>query len=400
MSRVAHFSVTTLSDAAGGERFPSLAVTLAYVRACGGDLAEWEARWRSAAAEVSAGSAAEVTDGNGGRCPYVGLVAFQPGDAGRFFGRDRVVAALAERVLEHRFVGVFGASGSGKSSVLRAGLAAKAMADGLSGDGGAQPTVVFTPGPHPMEECAVALAGLGGAPPAVLHAELTASTDALHLRVRQTLAERPGTDLLLIVDQFEEVFTLCRDTAERAVFIAALLRAADPQTGRTRVVLGVRADFYGHCGQYAELAEALNTAQFLIGPMTTEELTQAITRPARHAGCLVDTALVARMVSDATGQPSALPLASHALVETWRRRQGSRLTLAGYEAAGGIHHAVAHTAEHVYSRLSHREQDAARQIFLRLTALADTPEPTKRRATRQELDTDNPDIDSDLRKSG
>src|SRR5262249_6139768 len=142
MSRVAHFSVTTLSEAAGGERFPSLPVTLAYVRACGGELAAWEARWRATAAEISAGSAAEVTDGNGG-CPYVGLAAFQQADADRFFGRDRVVAELAERVAEHRFVGVFGASGSGKSSVLRAGLAAQAMADGLSGDGGGQPTVVF-----------------------------------------------------------------------------------------------------------------------------------------------------------------------------------------------------------------------------------------------------------------
>src|SRR5215470_13135530 len=170
MSRVAHYSVTTLSDAAGGKHFPSLAVTLAYVRACGEDVAGWEDRWRVAAAEITTDDPSEA-GGPGAVCPYVGLAAFQTGDADRFFGRDRVVTDLVAKVGEHRFVGVFGQSGSGKSSVLRAGLAATAMARGLAGAGG-QPTVVFTPGPHPLEECAVQLAAFNGQPAVELRAEL------------------------------------------------------------------------------------------------------------------------------------------------------------------------------------------------------------------------------------
>src|SRR5262249_15189685 len=155
-------------------------------------------------------------------------------------------------------------SGSGKSSVLRAGLAARAATDGLAGDG-AQPTVVFTPGPHPMQECAVALAALNDHPADAVRAELDSGVDGLHLRARQLLADRSDqADLLLIVDQFEEVFTLCQDPAERAAFIAMLLHAATTPTSRTRVVLGVRADFYGHCGQYPQLVQALNDAQVLI----------------------------------------------------------------------------------------------------------------------------------------
>src|SRR5262249_50070602 len=189
---------------------------------------------------------------------------------------------------------------------------------------------------------------------------------------RQLLAERSDqADLLLIVDQFEEVFTLCQDPAERAAFIAMLLHAATTPTSRTRVVLGVRADFYGHCGQYPQLVQALNDAQVLIGPMSIAELTDAVTLPARQAGYTLDTALATRLVSEASGQACALPLLSHALVETWRRRRGTRLTLAGYEAAGGIRHAVARTAEDLHTRLNPDEQQAARRIFLRLTAPAD-----------------------------
>ncbi|WP_433271897.1 XRE family transcriptional regulator [Actinosynnema sp. CS-041913] len=329
----AHYSATTLSDAAGGRKLPSLAVTLAYVRACEGDEAEWEDRWHQVAAEVlpTPPSAEE------GHPPYAGLAPYGTEDAEWFFGRDRVLEDLEKRIIGRRFVAVFGASGAGKSSLLRAGLVPR-----LPG-----PTVLTTPG------------------------ELDVRPEKLDL----------GQDLI-VVDQFEEVFTLCPDAEQRAAFVDALL------TARCRVVLGVRADFYGHCAQYPELIEALTDSQLLLGPMGPEELRQVIMQPAVKASCTVETALVSRLIADATGQAGVLPLMSHALLETWRRRRGTTLTLAGYEAAGGIQHAIAQTAERTFTSLEKQQRALARQVFLRLTALGDGTEDTKRRLPRAELDTD------------
>ncbi|MFE6840193.1 WD40 repeat domain-containing protein, partial [Streptomyces sp. NPDC057705] len=249
------------------------------------------------------------------------------------------------------------------------------------------PVMLFTPGPRPVEECAIHLAAPTGEAPGALVTELLDEPLALHLRIRQAMLDRtPDVDTLIVVDQFEEVFTLCRDRDERGAFIAMLLEAATAATSRTRVVLGVRADFYGHCVQDSRLVEAIRDAQIAVGPMSSQELREAITRPAVLADCTVTGPLLAAVVADATGQPGALPLVSHAMVETWRRRSGSRLTLEGYLAAGGIQHALAHTAEAAYGALSPVQQDLARSLFLRLTALGDGTEDTRRRITKDELD--------------
>ncbi|MER7735510.1 hypothetical protein ABTX80_31930 [Streptomyces erythrochromogenes] len=399
LAKRAHYSSTTLSDAAGGHTLPSLAVTLAYVEACRGDRRAWEARWHTAAAEIAAGARQEepaATDHHG--APYAGLAAFQPEDADRFFGREHLTAELLAKVRDRRFLTVFGPSGSGKSSLLRAGLVARTRTAG-------QPVILFTPGPHPVEECALHLAATTGEAPGPLLAELREDPAALHLRIRQTAlghtpadapatapvpvpgsGTAPGTDVLVVVDQFEEVFTLCRDPDERDAFIALLTAAATTPTSRARVVLGVRADFYGHCVQDPRLVEAMRDAQIAVGPMTSQELREAVTRPAALADCTVTGPLLAAVVADATGQPGALPLVSHAMVETWRRRCGSRLTLDGYLAAGGIQHALAHTAEAAYAAFSPAQQDHARSLFLRLTALGDGTEDTRRRITTNELD--------------
>ncbi|TWP52319.1 hypothetical protein FKR81_12205 [Lentzea tibetensis] len=352
----AHYSAATLSEAAGGRKLPTLAVTLAYVAACGGDLGEWEARWRELAVGEEPAPALES--------PYVGLAAFQAADADRFFGRENLTGKLLELVGSRRFVGVFGASGSGKSSLLRAGLVPALPGRAL----------VLTPGANPVEECAVRLAALMGVSAVELKQEFAADPANLWLRVRQFEPE-----LVLVVDQFEEAFTLAPDAHW-------LVRAL---TGGPRVVLGVRADFYGHCGRYPELVESLEGSQLLVGPMTSDELRRAITEPAARAGATVETALVARLVADVAGQAAALPLVSHALVETWRRRRGMTLSLNGYEAAGGIEHAVARTAEEVFFAFSPDEQRAARLLFLRLIALGEGTEDTKRRVPRRELDADS-----------
>ncbi|WP_406365073.1 hypothetical protein [Streptomyces sp. NBC_01546] len=385
LAKRAHYSSTTLSDAAGGHRFPSLGVTLAYVEACQGDRREWEARWHAVAAEIAA-SAQGDEPGETSRqsTPYAGLSAFQPEDADRFFGRERLTGEVLAKVSDRRFLAVFGPSGSGKSSLLRAGLVARARATGW-------PVMLFTPGPHPVEECAIRLAAVTGETPGALMTELRDDPVALHLRIRQAVIDRsPDVDALIVADQFEEVFTLCRDRDERDAFITMLIAATTATTSRTRVVLGVRADFYGHCVQDPRLVEAMRDAQIAVGPMSSQELREAITRPAVLADCTVTGPLLAAVVADATGQPGALPLVSHAMAETWRRRSGSRLTLDGYLAAGGIQHALAHTAEAAYRALSPVQQDLARSLFLRLTALGDGTEDTRRRITRNELDP-NPD---------
>ncbi|TDD90403.1 AAA family ATPase [Actinomadura rubrisoli] len=360
LSESAHYSVTVLAQAAAGRKLPSLAVTLAYVDACGGDVDEWRARWHSVAADLESAAAAAPAEKDR-RPPFLGLAPFQPSDADRFFGRDELIDQLLRRVRQRRFVGVFGASGSGKSSLLRAGLLARAEN---------RPTMIITPGPHPMDELALRLARATGRPAEEIRADLAADPANLHPRLqRALLAKRRHADALLIVDQFEETFTLCSDETERARFIEALVHAANRRGSRVRVVLGVRADFYGHCGRHPELAAALRDAQILVGPMSAAELHQAITKPAVAEGYVIESALVSRLIAEAAAQPASLPLVSHALLETWRRRRGTRLTVQGYEEAGGIQHAIARTAEEVYTSLDPEGRIAAKRIFLRLVSV-------------------------------
>ncbi|NUT50401.1 MAG: hypothetical protein HOV94_24310, partial [Saccharothrix sp.] len=357
LGRLANYSPAALSEAVAGRRLPSLAVTRAFVRACGGDVERWTARWRELAAE---------NDADDGDVPYVGLAAYQVADADRFFGREAEVGRLLALVRERPFVGVFGASGAGKSSLLRAGVAARWGEH-----------VVVTPGPDPITELAAALAGTRS--PVEVRAELAA--DPEHLRV---LLRRAGDDLLLVVDQFEEVFTLCGD-ADRRWVVRALTHAA----GAARVVIGVRADFYGHCARHPELLDALHGAQALVGPMSPEQLRRAVIEPAAHRGASLENALVARLIADVAAQQGALPLVSHVLVETWRRRRGAVLTLAAYEDAGGVEHALARTADQVHDALSEDEKQAARHVLLRLVAPGDGTEDTRRRVARAELDVDD-----------
>jgi hypothetical protein len=240
LSRRAHYSPATLSEAAGGRKLPSLAVTTAYVTACGADPTDWQKRWREVLAESNdeAGHDDTRRAEDDQPAPYVGLAAFQPADADWF----------------------------------------------------------------------------------------AADPENLHPRVRQALADQAAeVDLLLVIDQFEEVFTLCNDSEERERFIAALVFAATTPTSRVRVVLGVRADFYGHCGRHPELVKVLCDAQILIGAMTTDELREAIIGPAAAMSAMVESALVTRLIADAKERPGVLPLVSHALLETWRSKEELRL---------------------------------------------------------------------------
>ncbi|BFU45116.1 hypothetical protein [Krasilnikovia sp. MM14-A1004] len=372
----AHYSASMLSEAAAGLSVPSLAVTLAYVQGCGGDADEWERRWHKLRAELADPSGPH---GPSEQPPYVGLAAFEQTDAERFFGRGSLTDDLVERLDRTPLLAVFGASGSGKSSLLRAGLLPR-----LDGPG-----VLLTPGAEPLHELAAALARLGDGPTGALLSELDADPGAAGLAVRRAAGNLGGGRLVLVVDQFEEVFTLCRDERARRRFVACLLAVADRCADRARVVLGVRADFYAHCARYADLVAALRDRQLLVGPMEADDLRAVVTGPARHTGLRVEPGLVDAIVADAADQPGALPLVSHALLETWRRRQGRTLTLAGYRAAGGVTEAIAQTAERVYADLDPVRRELTEQVFLRLTALGDGTEDTRRRAPRAELPDDD-----------
>jgi WD40 repeat protein len=365
LSGRAHYSAATLSQAAAGHKLPSLPVTLAYVGACDGPVEEWERRWCAVADETRPAE----PDEDDADSPYVGLVSFQPTDAERFFGRECLVEQLLASVARRRVVVLVGASGTGKSSLLRAGLVPR-----LAG-----PVVLFTPGEHPLEECVLRVGNVTGTPVT----RLADDPRALYRVVRQAAPD--GGELVLVVDQFEEVFTLCPDRAERAAFIDQLLTAAN---GGCRVVLGVRADFYTHCTAFPELLAVLRDGQVTVGAMTPDELRQAITQPAVRSGHTVETALVAELVATATGELGVLPMLSHALLETWRRRRGNTLTLRGFHDAGGIRGALANTAESVWARMAPHQRDVVRALFLRLTALGEGTEDTKRRITIDELDDD------------
>ncbi|GAA3774645.1 helix-turn-helix domain-containing protein [Streptomyces phyllanthi] len=364
MARRAHYSVTTLSQAAAGEQLPSLAVTLAYVKACGGAPEEWERRWHEASEE----SATTLGNDEAADAPYQGLSRYEPADHDRFFGRDDLVDALRALTASHRFTAVFGPSGSGKSSLLRAGLIPTLQKSGQtsqsgqssqSGPTGPAALRILTPGEHPLRT----------------------HEDAL----KPKEDGGPG-DTVLVVDQFEEVFTLCRDQAERTQFIDRLLAARTDPGSRLRVVIAVRADFYGRCAEHRALADALSEASLLVGPMTRAELREAVIRPAQSAGLIVERDLTAHLVDEVDGEPGGLPLLSHALRETWLRRRGRALTMAAYEAAGGVRGAIAKTAEDVYATLSPEQAALARQLLLRLITPGEGSQDTRRPVDRTELD--------------
>ncbi|MEV5441498.1 DNA-binding protein [Streptomyces sp. NPDC052644] len=351
MARQVQVSVSTLSRAAKGEQLPSLSVTLAYVAACKGDTAEWEKRWKAVAAEVAA--APRAADGE--EPPYRGMTRFEPGDSDLFFGREQVVDDVLERLRTRRCAVVLGPSGSGKSSLLRAGVVPRLRSPEPPEPGPAA-VRILTPGRHP------ARTHLGKLEPAA----------------------GPGPTYVL-VDQFEELFTLCADPAERERFIRRLLAARHPDSG-LRVVLGIRADFYGHCLRYPHLVDLLKDAAVPVGAMGPAELRQAIVKPAATRNVIVERALTTRLVEEIADEPGGLPLLSHALLETWHRRSGRTMTLRAYEAAGGVRGAIAQTAEDVYGCLSRERAELARLILLRLVTPGEGAQDTRRPVNRAELD--------------
>lgn len=332
-----------------------------------------------------------------GQCPYRGLQTFQPEHAAFFFGREARIEWLLDELRngfntkeENRFLGIVGASGSGKSSLARAGLV-PALRNGLLPDSDKWPIIICRPGPDPLEELAKSLyseSALRSAAHDVgdLIDRLSSETRRLHLTTSSALFESPDTHrVVLLVDQFEELFTLCLDDTRRISFIDNLLYASSQTGGRTVVVLTMRADFYGKCSAYPNLADALSDHQELVPPMTKEELRRAIERPAQFTGCELEPGLTEMLLEAVENQHGALPLLQHALRQLWLRRSGRKLTVQTYREIGRLEGALDRHANELFDRLPDDQQDICRRIFLRLIQPGEGSEDTKRRASRSEL---------------
>jgi WD40 repeat protein/class 3 adenylate cyclase len=324
-----------------------------------------------------------------GEAPYKGLQYFNVADASLFFGRSQMIGRLATSVANERFLALIGASGSGKSSVVRAGLIPALT----KGQFGAWQIVMFTPTAHPLEAAALALtrAEESVTAAATLQDDLWREPRSLYLYARRTQTQFAKA-FLLVVDQFEELFTLCRDPAERQAFIDALLLAAKTPNGPMHILITLRADFYEHLAEWTYLREAVAASQVYLGAMNAEELRLAIEEPARLGGWEFAPGLVELMLHEVGAdegrqpEPGALPLLSHALLETWKHRRANLMTLRAYTESGGVRKAIARTAETLYAQeLTPSQQGIARNIFLRLTELGEGTQDTRRRAAIQEF---------------
>ncbi|MGH3807454.1 MAG: AAA family ATPase [Pseudonocardiaceae bacterium] len=411
---------STLADAlAHTDRLPSLEIVEAFLSACdvqGTEVDAVKSAWARVAYALQRDSMPRTTRWQDG-CPYLGLAAFGEDQAEVFYGRERMttelLAQLADRV--RASVGmlvVTGPSGAGKSSLLRAGLL-PSLAKGALGPGSQDwPHLVITPGSAPLDELALHLAQLAGVNNAEVRESLAEHPDTAHLNVRQALlacaAQHAGAEprvspdrLVLIVDQFEELFTVVSDQAEREAFITSLCAMAGVGRSTTElppaiVVLGLRADSLSDCTIYAPLAEATRSNVFLVGPMTEVELRSAVTGPAAAAGLSIESGLVDNVLAELRStktadrfDPGALPLLSQAMLLTWEHREGTTLTHHAYAAGGGLHNGIQKSAEEAYNNLTPAQQEAARRIFLRLVTFTDHGQPTRHPIQLTILSTDD-----------
>jgi WD40 repeat protein len=322
-------------------------------------------------------------------CPYRGLAAFQPEDAGRFFGREALVADLVDRLDHDRVLFVVGPSGCGKSSVVRAGLI-PAIGSGAVAGSDRWSIALFSPRSTPTAELSYQLQRIADAAPrGGGHDEpLAVLGPAEARRLTDSIAGRNG-GLLMVIDQFEELFAL-NQRRDQEAFIDMLGALVDPAGSRVRAVMAMRADFYGACATFPWLARRVTANQVLVGPMSRADLRKAIEQPATAAGLRFEDGLVDAVLEDAGSESAALPLVSHAMAETWRRRDGDTLTLAGYREAGGVAGSISQTADSLYeTAFDHAQQGACRRLMLRLVTPGEGTSDTRRRLSMSELDRDH-----------
>ncbi len=326
-------------------------------------------------------------------CPYKGLSYFDnnENDAKFFFGRDELIRRLRNHVLEKNFLALLGASGSGKSSLLRAGLLYQLQQwqNKLGGD--RWELRVLLPTEHPLKSLAEAFVDpeLGNIDRAAQLAKaeklLAEGKEGLRLLVETSQAPR----VVLVIDQFEESFTLCQNLEERERFFACLIGALGIAADKFCLVIAMRADFFGKCveREYAGLAKRIEAHLVAVTPMNDAELREAIAKPAALVDCEVEPVLIEEIVQDVAGAPANLPLMQFALSELWQQRDGNRLTLQAYkQELGGITGALEKRANAVYAKFTDElNKRAVKHIFLSLTQLGEGTEDTRRRVVMSNL---------------
>lgn len=307
-------------------------------------------------------------------CPWKGLESYDVGDASWFAGRERLVAELVARLAGHRLIGVVGASGSGKSSAIRAGLLAALAEDVLPGSSTWR-QILLRPGAHPMQELARKALG-------------TRRVEVGDLLAHMIRGETSADDarVMVVVDQLEELWTACDDEGERDAFLDVLAELAVDPTSPVTVVLAVRADYVGELADHAELAAGLAGCTVLVGAPSPAEVRRAVERPAHAAGLRLEEGLTDAIVGDAGSEPGLLPLLSTSLRRLWQARQGRDLTLGAYVEMGGLDGAIASLAEDAYASLPHEEQVTARTLLVRLAGPGEGTGVTRRRVALEELE--------------
>lgn len=318
--------------------------------------------------------------------PYKGLRAFQQADADDFFGRDVLTLSILRRLQEpvnnSRFLAVVGPSGSGKSSVVKAGVIPE-LRRGAFPKSDKWFVVEMLPGIDPMEELEAALLRIAVNPPDSLLGQLNADERGLLRAVKRVLPE--DTELLIVIDQFEELFTLVDDLDVRSHMMNSIYAAVTDPRSPVRIIVTLRADFYDRPLLYPQFGELMRARTEVVLPMNTEELERAITGPARRAGLHIEEGLTTTIVADINEQPGALPLLQYALTELFERRNKPYLTLEAYNEIGGTMGALARRADELYEGLDEDGQEISRQIFLRLVTLGEGAEDTRRRCLLSEL---------------
>ncbi len=319
--------------------------------------------------------------------PYKGLRAFQQYDASDFFGREGFTLNVINRLLEEgansRFLAVVGPSGSGKSSVVKAGVL-PALRDNAIPKSKDWFIIEMLPGLDPMEELEAALLRIAVNPPESLLNQLMQDERGLVRALKRVLPE-DDTELLLFIDQFEELFTLVDEEHKRTHFMDSIIAAITEPRSRLRVIITLRADFYDKPLNYNRFGELMRQRTEIILPLNTEELERAISAPAKRANLVLEDGLVTTIVADVNQQPGALPLLQYALTELFERRNGIMLTLSAYNEIGGTMGALARRAEELYEGLGDDGQKFAKQLFLRLITLGEGTEDTRRRVLQSEL---------------
>ncbi len=319
--------------------------------------------------------------------PYKGLRAFAELDAADFFGREKLTNRLLHRMSEtspySRFLAIVGPSGSGKSSIVRAGII-PALRQGVVPGSSAWRIAQITPGTRPFEELEIALVRISGDPGAQLIDHLQRDTRGLLRTVRTVLPDNTA-ELLLVIDQFEEIFTLGIDPAEVQFLLESLYIAVIDERSPVRILITLRADFFDRPLMHQHFSEIIRYRTEAIPPMTPEELEQAIVRPAKRVGVAVEAGLSTTLVAEVKEQPGALPMLEYALTKLFMQRKSDLLTLADYDAIGGALGALTHHADAIYASFDQEAQIAARQIFMRLISLNQDTKATRRRVLQSEL---------------